>query len=174
MKITRRTMLKTTAAAGMMAAAKAHAQQPAAPAGRKASICFRIGAPIWQNEARFNELLALFDKNTGVADEITLFTSETHPPLPLNVILERMPVMQARMEAARARGYRSGINVLSTLGHHEENLPNSLSGEFTPMTDINGASRRTSTGIVSTTARSATRWRGGTGRGGNARSTGWP
>jgi len=138
MKITRRTMLKTTAAAGMMAAAKAHAQQPAAPAGRKASICFRIGAPIWQNEARFNELLALFDKNTGVADEITLFTSETHPPLPLNVILERMPVMQARMEAARARGYRSGINVLSTLGHHEENLPNSLSGEFTPMTDING------------------------------------
>ncbi len=39
------------------------------------------------------------------------------------------------MEAARARGYRSGINVLATLGHHEENLANSLSGEYTPMTD---------------------------------------
>lgn len=137
-------MLKMSAAAGMIAAAKSEAQQLAAPAGKKASICFRIGAPIWQNEARFNELLGLFDKNAGapssarVTDEITLFTSETHPPLPLNVILGRMPVMQARMEAARARGYRSGINVLATLGHHEENLPNSLSGDFTPMTDISG------------------------------------
>ena len=139
MKVTRRTMLKMSAAAGMIAAAKAQAQQPPASSGKKASICFRIGAPIWQNEARFNELLALFEKNAGVTDEITLFTSETHPPLPLNVILERMPVMQDRMEAARARGYRSGINLLSTVGHHEENLPNSLSGEFTPMTDINGA-----------------------------------
>ena len=71
---------------------------------RKASICFRIGAPLWQNEARFNELLALSIRIAGVTDEITLFTSETHPPLPLDVILERMPVMKARMEAARARG----------------------------------------------------------------------
>jgi hypothetical protein len=42
------------------------------------------------------------------------------------------------MEAARAQGYRSGINVLATLGHHEENLPNSLSGDYTPMTDPAG------------------------------------
>jgi hypothetical protein len=50
-------------------------------------------------------------------------------------MLERAPILQARMEAARARGYRSGINILATLGHHEENLPNSLSGDYTPMTD---------------------------------------
>ena len=28
--------------------------------------------------------------------------------------------------------------MLSTIGHHEENLPNSLSGDYTPMTDPNG------------------------------------
>jgi len=104
----------------------------------KASVCFRIGCPIWLNEARFEELLNLLDGHAGVTDEITLFTSETHPPLPLEAIQERAPVMRARMASARTRGYRSGINVLSTLGHHEENLPNSLSGDYTPMTDRNG------------------------------------
>ena len=56
---------------------------PSAPPLDRASICFRIGQPIWANEARFVELLDLFDANPGVTDEITLFTSETHPPLPL-------------------------------------------------------------------------------------------
>ena len=135
--------------AEMVAGAAANAEQPVAPleasaaaaAGdgiEKAFVCFRIGAPIWLNEARFTELLELLDRHQGVTDEITLFTSETHPPLPLAVILERAPILKARMEAARARGYRSGINVLATLGHHEENLPNSLSGDYTPMTDPAG------------------------------------
>lgn len=105
---------------------------------RRASISFRIGVPIWLNEARFTELLDLFDAHPGVTDEITLFTSETHPPLPLETLRERLPVAGARMESARARGYAAGINILSTLGHHEENLAHSLSGEFTPMTDPHG------------------------------------
>jgi len=46
--------------------------------------------------------------------------------------------LKVRMEAARARGYRSGINPLATMGHHEENLANSLSGESTRMTDVSG------------------------------------
>ncbi|HOZ49402.1 MAG TPA: hypothetical protein PLO37_17530 [Candidatus Hydrogenedentes bacterium] len=116
----------------------AEAALEAAKPIEKASVCFRIGQPIWSDEARFTELLDLFDAHRGVTDEVTLFTSETHPPLPLDVILERVPVLDARMQAARARGYRSGINVLATLGHHDENLANSLSGEYTPMTDPNG------------------------------------
>lgn len=142
MKITRRTMLKMSAAAGAMASARTEAQQAVSQSrvpAKKASICFRIGVPLWENEARFGELLGLFDRNPAVTDEITLFTSETHPPLPLDLILARMPVMRARMESARARGYRSGINLLATIGHHEENLANSLTGDITPMTDINGA-----------------------------------
>ncbi len=108
------------------------------PKLRKASVCFRIGEPVWANAARFTELLDLFDANRGVTDEVTLFTSETHPPLPLDEILRRADVLRERMAAARARGYRSGVNPLATIGHHEENLANSLAGEYTPMTDPDG------------------------------------
>ncbi|MBI5093514.1 MAG: hypothetical protein HZB26_13865 [Candidatus Hydrogenedentes bacterium] len=122
-------------AAGAVAASSAKA----ADGIEKAFVCFRIGAPLWLNEARFGELLDLFERHRGVTDEITLFTSETHPPLPLAVIQERAPILKARMAAARNRGYHSGINVLSTLGHLDENLPNSLSAQvFTPMMDASG------------------------------------
>ncbi|MBI4558404.1 MAG: hypothetical protein HY706_12555 [Candidatus Hydrogenedentes bacterium] len=132
--------------AEMATGAPAHAESPATPRRvpaatigqqslERAFVCFRIGTPLWLDEARFTELLELFDQNPGITDEITLFTSETHPPLPLAVILERAPILKERMKAARERGYRSGINVLATIGHHEENLPNSLSGDFTAMTD---------------------------------------
>ncbi|MBL7648978.1 MAG: hypothetical protein JNK74_22605 [Candidatus Hydrogenedentes bacterium] len=143
---TRRTVLKlgvaSLPAAAFLAQPKALAAPTSPLAGpdaiEKASVCFRIGQPIWANEARFNELLDLFDAHRGVTDEVTLFTSETHPPLPLDVMLARMTVLQARMVSARARGYRSGVNILATIGHHEENLPNSLQGDFTPATDPNG------------------------------------
>ena len=115
-----------------------NAQPASLKAVEKASVCFRIGQPIWSNETRFNELLDLFEAHRGVTDEITLFTSETHPPLPLDVIRQRVPILQTRMDAARTRGYRSGVNILATIGHHEENLPHSLSGDYTPMTDPDG------------------------------------
>ena len=104
----------------------------------KASVCFRVGTPLWLNSDRFDELLDLFDANPGVTDEITLFTSETHPPLPMDVNRMRAGILAERMDRARKRGYKSGINILATIGHHEENLPNSLSGDYTPMTDIDG------------------------------------
>jgi len=151
MDVTRREVLKLGVAscsaasvlAGMLAGASSAAAQTGnlAMAGddiEKAFVCFRIGVPLWLEEARFTELLDLFDRHRPVTDEITLFTSETHPPLPLPVMLERAPILKARMEAARARGYRSGINILATIGHHEENLPHSLSGDYTPMTDPSG------------------------------------
>jgi len=104
----------------------------------KAFISFRIGAPTWLPDARFEELMALFEKYKGVTDEVTFFTSETHPCLPLPVIRKRAELLARRMDQARARGYRAGINLLATIGHHNENLPNSLAGDYTPMTDIEG------------------------------------
>lgn len=104
----------------------------------RAFIGFRIGAPIWLNETRFADLLGLFDRHRGVTDEITFFTSETHPPLPLDIIQQRATILGERMKTARSRGYRSGINLLATIGHHEENLPHSLAGEYAPMTDPHG------------------------------------
>jgi len=103
-----------------------------------ACISFRIGVTLSLPEARFNELMALFDKYKGVTDEITFFTSATHPPLPLAVIQERAGVLAQRMKRVREKGYHTGINVLATIGHHNENLANSLQGPFTPMTDIHG------------------------------------
>ena len=55
----------------------------------KAFISFRIGTATWIPEARFDEQKALFEKYKGITDEVTFFTSETHPCLPLDVIQER-------------------------------------------------------------------------------------
>lgn len=104
----------------------------------KAFISFRIGTTTWLPEARFNEQMALFDKYRGVTDEVTFFTGETHPCLPLAVLKERTQILAMRMDQVRKRGYRTGINLLATIGHHNENLPNSLTGPYIPLTDIDG------------------------------------
>ena len=104
----------------------------------RAYISFRIGVPQWLSETRFNELMDLFERNSGVTDEITFFTSATHAPLPLDVFRERASVLKVRMDQARKHGYKTGINILTTIGHHNENLENSLRGDYTFMTNIDG------------------------------------
>ncbi len=96
----------------------------------RAFISFRIGTPQWMPENRFRELRGVFKKYEGVTDELAFFTSETHPPLPLETIRERAALLARRMPEVRELGCRAGINILATIGHHEENLPNSLSGDF--------------------------------------------
>ncbi len=108
------------------------------PAVDRAFISFRIGVTQWMPETRFRDLLAMFEKHRGATDEITFFTSTTHPPLPLEEIEKRARVLAQRMPEARKLGYRAGINVLSTMGHHNENLPHSLAGDSTRVTDIDG------------------------------------
>jgi len=104
----------------------------------KAFISFRIGVPLWSSEKRYSELLDLFDKYKGVTDEITFFTSTTHPPLPLDVFQERVAILKFRMAEARKRGYKAGINILATIGHHNENLDHSLREDYTRITNIDG------------------------------------
>lgn len=104
----------------------------------KSFISFRIGPALSLSEGRFTELLDLFDKYKGVTDDITFFSSVTHAPLPKEVFNSRMDVLKERMSAARERGYRTGVNILTTIGHHNEDLPNSLKGEYMNMTGIEG------------------------------------
>jgi len=104
----------------------------------KADISFRIGVPQWISEQRFQALLSLFEKYKGVTDEIAFFTSTTHPPIPLKTMKERCEVLADRISRARKLGYRAGINILSTMGHHNENLANSLSGDYQRVTDLDG------------------------------------
>jgi hypothetical protein len=108
------------------------------PAVGRAFISFRIGVLLWMSESQFRELLAMFDKYPGVTDELTFFTSATHAPLPLEEIQRRAQILKERMLLARRSGYRAGINVLATIGHHNENLAHSLSGDYTRVTDIDG------------------------------------
>ncbi len=103
-----------------------------------AFISFRIGVSQWSSEKRCRELFDLFDKYKGATDEITFFHSVTHAPLPLDVVKNRTAILKQRMEEARKRGYKTGVNILTTIGHHNENLDNSLKGDYTYMTDING------------------------------------
>ena len=84
------------------------------PKIEKAFISFRVGTTTWIPEARFNELMALFEKNKGVTDEITFFTSETHPCLPLNVIQDRAKLLAKRMDHVRKLGYRIHSFTLET------------------------------------------------------------
>ena len=104
----------------------------------KAFISFRIGVSQWASGKRCNELFDLFDKYKGATDEITLFQSVTHAPIPLDVFRQRADIFKERMDQARKRGYKTGINILTTIGHHNENLDNSLKGDYTNMTNING------------------------------------
>lgn len=118
--------------------AKAQVRNEESDAPEKAFVSFRVGLGQSLSENRFRELLDLFDKYKGVTDEITLFSSITHPPIPLNVFQARMQIFKKRMQEARSRGYRTGINILSTIGHHNENVDYSLKGKYTLLTGIDG------------------------------------
>jgi len=135
-------MIAVVLAACLFNASEPTFGQPSGESGHvaldRAFISFRIGVTQWMPEGRYRDLLALFEKYRGATDEITFFTSATHPPLPLEVIQQRAAVLAQRMVEARKLGYRTGINLLSTMGHHNENLPNSLSGDYTGVTDIDG------------------------------------
>ncbi|MBM4090407.1 MAG: hypothetical protein FJ276_13445 [Planctomycetes bacterium] len=107
----------------------------------KAFVSFRIGMGQSMSESRFTELLDLFDKYPGVTDEVTLFTTYSHAVQKPELFESRVQVLAKRIAQARARGYRSGYNILCVMGHHNENLPNSIvePEKYTQVTDIAGA-----------------------------------
>ncbi len=104
----------------------------------RASVSFRIGVPQWLPDDRFEQLVRLFEKYRHVTSEVTFFTSETHPPLPLGTIEQRVAALARRMPVVRSLRCRAGINVLATIGHHNENLPGSLAGDYVRLTDLDG------------------------------------
>lgn len=108
------------------------------PAPDSAFVSFRIGLGQSLSAQRFEELIRYFKQHKRAASEITFFTSTTHPPPPLKVLQERVAVLKERMAFARQHGFRTGINLLNTVGHLNENLDNMLKGDYTHMTDIEG------------------------------------
>lgn len=125
-----------------IASANEDAAQPApADAPGKASISFRVGLGQTMSDSRFTELLDLFDQYPGVTDEITLFTTYSHAVQKPDLFQRRIDILGRRIAQSKARGYRSGFNILCVMGHHNENLPNSIVDpeKYTQVTDIGGA-----------------------------------
>ena len=46
----------------------------------KASISLRISNELWGSEEQFEKLLHILDRYPAATDELTLFSSHTHPP----------------------------------------------------------------------------------------------
>jgi hypothetical protein len=128
--LSRRAFLSTAAWAGGALGAQRDSAVPL--------TSFRIGTAYWLTDDRFDDLLHYFRRFPGMADELAFFTSETHPPLPLEVMEQRAERLAKLMPRVRQLGMSAGINVLSTMGHHEENLPHSLQTPWQRVMDISG------------------------------------
>ena len=102
-------------------------------------VMFRVGIPHWLSDEQFRELLDFFGDYRDMVDEVAFFTSNTHPPLPLDEIRRRSERLKFVMMRVREElGVQAGINVLATMGHHEENLDGSLDEQWQRVIDPGG------------------------------------
>jgi len=106
--------------------------------GRMPLVAFRIAPAHWMTDDRFQELLDFFARRPGAVDELAFFTSQTHPPLPLEEIEHRAERLRKVLPRVRQQGMQAGVNVLATMGHHEENLDHSLPAPWQRVMDPQG------------------------------------
>jgi len=110
----------------------------AEPASSPPLIAFRIGPHHWLKDESFHRLLEFFSHDPKIVDEFSFFISHTHTPLPLSVIEERALRLSTIIPQVRKLGIGAGINVLATIGHHEENLAHALQESWQRMVDPYG------------------------------------
>ncbi len=96
-----------------------------------AKVALRVGLPQWTNPTRIQELVDYLQKHPGIVDEITLFSGHTHAAFPLELIKERCRVMAKVIPQFKALGLSTGINHITTIGHLDENLDQSLNKPWT-------------------------------------------
>jgi len=142
-KLNRRTFIQTTSlCAGSLALLQGIPAAEGAVRGARSKaeglVAFRISPGQWLTDERFHAMLDFFKKDPGTADELAFFTSMTHPPLPLAEILKRTERLAKLMPLARREGMAAGINILATMGHHEENLEGSLDEPWQRVMDPQG------------------------------------
>ncbi|MHB0936879.1 MAG: hypothetical protein ACYC6A_10855 [Armatimonadota bacterium] len=104
----------------------------------RAKISLRIGTPFWREKAWRKSLLGTLRAYRDTIEEVAFFTSGTHPPLPLQTIRDLAAEASEILPEFRALGLSAGINHLSTIGHHNENLAYSLNEPWTKLTNIRG------------------------------------
>ncbi len=116
--------------------------EKAASGEAAATISLRVWPQLWNNDARRAELLGLLRDRRDTIGEVCFFTSFTHSVLPFATLQERAEKLRAIIPDCQALGLRTGINHLSTMGHLDENLANSLDEPWQRITDIHGTAAR--------------------------------
>jgi hypothetical protein len=101
-------------------------------------IALRVGTAQWLEDTAFARLLTFLERQPNAVDELAFFTSTTHAPLPLDEVEHRCERLGKILPQVKQRGYQVGINVLTSMGHHEEDLPHSLSVPWPRVTDPEG------------------------------------
>jgi hypothetical protein len=101
-------------------------------------VALRVGTAQWISDEGFQELMYFLGTHPQAIDEVAFFTSFTHPPLPLDEMGRRCARLAEILPKVRGARYRVGINVLASMGHHEENLPHSLTAPWPRVTDPQG------------------------------------
>jgi len=119
---------------------KSNADTPKYPT--HAIISLRVSTHLWMDAARRAELLDLLRERRETIEEVCFFTSFTHSVLPFATLQERAELLKAIIPEFKALGLRVGINHLSTFGHCDENLGNSLNEPWQRMTAIDGTAAK--------------------------------
>jgi hypothetical protein len=82
----------------------------------------RIGTVVFERDGYADELLALLRDCPDLFAELAFFTSNFHSPMSLDRLREVAGKLAPVLTRFRAEGWPVGINHLSTIGHHEENM----------------------------------------------------
>lgn len=102
-------------------------------------VLFRIAPTHWMDDDGLQRLLDFLGPYSDPIDEIALFTGYTHAPLPLDLLGQRFERLASVMPVIReSLSVKVGINVLATIGHHEENLDSSLRQPWQRLVDEMG------------------------------------
>ena len=102
-------------------------------------ISLRVSTYLWSDDERLEDLLGLLTEYRDTIGEVAFFTGFTHPPVPLTELERRAQKLGEVLPRFRALGLSSGINHLSTMGHLDENLENSLNEPWQHLVDLNGS-----------------------------------
>lgn len=106
------------------------------------AISLRISTHLWLDDTRRGELLKCLRGYRGTIGEVAFFTAFTHSVLPYGELSRRAHLLSGIIPEFKALGIRAGINHLTTIGHLDENLENSLNEPWQRITDINGTAAK--------------------------------
>lgn len=104
---------------------------------RRADITYRVQYGFWKDPAKFDELLSKFVELRDSFDEIVLHSAYTHAVRSLQVIADDMPEFNLAVGKCHSAGFKCGLNLLATFGHHGEDF-RAIPENLVQLHDMNG------------------------------------